>query len=131
MRPSRLPAPPLRALAAPQRPGFSSPIPEKQRSGTACSARSHGLGLRPTNVRLAARHSPSLSLGAHHQARFKSFDFVVLAGEIFLIVLNVVDAFGVRGVTRSYNQTSLILRHSFSTFFLDIITLNGIPPRNA
>ena len=31
---------------------------EKKRSGSACSARSHGLGLRPTNVRLAARHSP-------------------------------------------------------------------------
>ena len=35
------------------------------------------------------------------QTWFKSFNLVTLAGGIFLIVLNVVDAFGVRGVTRS------------------------------
>ena len=40
-------------------------------------------------VRLAASHSPSLSLGVHHQARLKRFDFVVLAVGIFLIILNV------------------------------------------
>ena len=30
-----------------------------------------------------------VGLSVHHQARFKSFDFVVLAVGIFLIVLNV------------------------------------------
>ena len=70
-------------------PASLLPSLKKQRSGSACSARSHGLGLRPTNVRLAARHSPSLSLGAHHQTRFKSFNLKVLAVGIFLIILNV------------------------------------------
>ena len=83
------PAPPFPARVMPMEIGISFSCPKKKRSGSACSARSHGLGLRPTNVRLAARHSPSLSLGVHHQARFKSLDFVVLAGGIFLVVLDV------------------------------------------
>jgi hypothetical protein len=53
-------APPFPARVMPMEIGISFSCPKKKRSGSACSARSHGLGLRPTNVRLAARLSPSL-----------------------------------------------------------------------
>ena len=35
------------------------------------------------------------------QTWFKSFNLVIFTGGIFLVILDVVDAFGVRGVTRS------------------------------
>ena len=51
----------------------------------------HADKLRPSafTVRLAASHSPSLSLGIHHQSRFKRLNFKVLANGIFFIVLDV------------------------------------------
>ncbi len=76
--PSPKGAPPLK------NPGFSSPIPEKQRSGSACSARGH-----ITAFGLYCPLSGQAFAVALVQARFKRLDLVIFAIVFFrhLVVL--------------------------------------------
>ena len=56
-------------------------------------------------------------LSVHHQARFKSFDFVVLAGGIFLVILDVL-------LGHNNPQWHSVRNADFFDFLFKILQLN-------